>query len=440
MSSILHIEVANKVATFSRRDGVVVCGNTDYLVKFTFDSEWSGVTDLTARFVWNDQYSDVPITNNECYMPVVKDTTLCKVGVYSGGKKTTTPAIIPCRLSVLCGNPTESPDMPIRELIEGTLVEVTPEMIQGATKIRDEAFYASTVKKVAIPNSVKTIGQEAFYKCANLTSIVIPESVTSIGIRAFRDCTKLSTVTFAENSQLQTVGDYVFLGCTRLTSITIPASLQSTGVYMFSDCTGLTYVSFAENGALKRIGTGTFIGCTSLTSITLPEGVESIGGQAFKKCTNLYEVTIPDGVTSIGNEAFYECALYGVTIPASVTTIRDGAFQHCNNLNEITIPAGVTTIGSRAFQNSYLYSVKFEGQPVFSAYAFGGWSGVSNTEKYDFRGATSVPTLPAASALGHASGCQIIVPDALYDAWKAKTNWSALTGVVWVKASEYTEE
>ena len=418
MSSILHIEVANKIATFSRRDGVVVCGNTDYLVKFTFDSEWSGVTDLTARFVWNDQYSDVPITNNECYMPVVKDTTLCKVGVYSGDKRTTTPAIIPCQLSILSGQPTESPDMPIRKLIEGTLTEVTSEMIQGATKIKDFAFYSSAVKKVPIPNSVKSIGERAFYSCKSLTSITIPNSVTSISGAAFRECTGLLTVIFAENSPLQTLGDSLFNGCTKLKGITVPASVKNPGTYTFNGCTQLGSVTFAEGSLLQKIGQG-----------------------MFQDCNQLYEIIIPTGVTCIDSYAFKNCPLYEIVIPAGVTQLGSQVFQNCSNLFEIIIPASVKTIGYNAFGCCYgLYSVKYEGQPVIGSSMFN--TGMTDTSiaKYDFRGATTVPTLQNKLDLGRNFSGQIIVPDALYDEWKAKTNWAALTNATWVKASEYTEE
>jgi hypothetical protein len=36
-----------------------------------------------------------------------------------------------------------------------------------------------------IPDSVTSIGEQAFYGCEKLTSLVIPDSVTSIGEGAF---------------------------------------------------------------------------------------------------------------------------------------------------------------------------------------------------------------------------------------------------------------
>ncbi len=53
-----------------------------------------------------------------------------------------------------------------------------------------------TDKTYIVPNSVKSIGEWAFYGCTELTSIIIPDSMTSIGDYAFYNCTVLADVYF----------------------------------------------------------------------------------------------------------------------------------------------------------------------------------------------------------------------------------------------------
>lgn len=101
----IRVDIKNKIATYNTRDGVIVCGNKGYTITFTFDEEWNECTTKTARFIWNGRYYDKEFTGDECSVPVINDATNVTVGVYAGDLKTTTPANIPCLISILCGNP-----------------------------------------------------------------------------------------------------------------------------------------------------------------------------------------------------------------------------------------------------------------------------------------------------------------------------------------------
>jgi len=78
-----------------------------------------------------------------------------------------------------------------------------------------------TVTSIIIPDSVTSIGDDAFSYCNNLTSITIPDSVTIIGQDAFRFCSSLTSLTIPNS--VTTIGDTVFAWCTSLTNITVDA-------------------------------------------------------------------------------------------------------------------------------------------------------------------------------------------------------------------------
>lgn len=61
----------------------------------------------------------------------------------------------------------------------------------SVTSIKNEAFRATHLKYIKIPESVTSIGKGAFEYCSDLTSIIIPNSVTSIGDNAFKGCEKV---------------------------------------------------------------------------------------------------------------------------------------------------------------------------------------------------------------------------------------------------------
>lgn len=109
----VKITVRDKVATGDRSR--IVCGNSDYAVRFDFDAEWDGYDAKTARFVLASQegkYLDVVFTGDVCQVPVLQDTIGVYVGVYAGDLHTTTPAWFDCDRSILCGggSPAAPPD------------------------------------------------------------------------------------------------------------------------------------------------------------------------------------------------------------------------------------------------------------------------------------------------------------------------------------------
>ena len=225
------------------------------------------------------------------------------------------------------------------------------------------AIFNSCLKSVTIGKNVTSIGDEAFYNCNRLTSVhisdlaawcaisfgsnpldyahnlylngelvtdlVIPDSVTSIGDDAFRNCTSLTSVTIG-NSVIS-IGNYAFRNCTSLTSVTIGNNVISIGNYAFADCGSLT--SPVYNAHVFAFMPTSYSG-----AYTIPNGIESIAGGAFSSCTGLTSVTIPNSVTSIGDYAFRGCSTlrYIYMIAQTPPSIGSYSFPLDGSPNDIT--------------------------------------------------------------------------------------------------------
>ncbi len=200
----------------------------------------------------------------------------------------------------------------------GTPVDVViPTEHEGkpVTEIADRVFEScSTLKSIALPNTITKIGFMSFFSCTALEKLVIPGSVSKIEDNAFNYCSDLKELTFLDGAD------------------------------------GVSYNAFEY--------------CYNIEKIDLPETHVNLlasnfkGSKVYKDKNNWYGDSFYIDNQLI-NTTWY---IHGArTVRAGTTHLNPGAFAGTENLIALTIPTSVKYIGDNAFNDSSISVIYYEG-------------------------------------------------------------------------------
>lgn len=216
-------------------------------------------------------------------------------------------------------------------LLTGPLV-----LPEGLDSIGKEAFQKNFITEVTIPESVRAIGQSAFYYNQSLKSVTLNNSIETINRSLFNSCNKLAVVRGGRNVKI--VDQSAFAGCDSLRSISdiTPVTINSSAFY---NCRKLESLNFSR---IKSIGYESFYNCFGLKEADLTT-LTSINGRSFIGCTGLKKVTFGNDITTIKSEAFRTCdALEEVVLGSSINSLETNCFYSTKNALKrvyITAPA-----------------------------------------------------------------------------------------------------
>lgn len=114
----------------------------------------------------------------------------------------------------------------------------------GTRNIKEYAFYHSKLKKIILPDGLKTIEDNAFSTCINLTSITIPNSVTKMNVLDFKYLDSLQSFNMQSGSKLYSSYAGILYNTTRTNIIFVPQAYKKTVLKFPSTLTSLALGGF----------------------------------------------------------------------------------------------------------------------------------------------------------------------------------------------------
>ena len=164
------------------------------------------------------------------------------------------------------------------------------------------AFQETYISSIELPQTLKSIGYQAFRNCKSLKSIELPASLTSMDGYTFESCTNLQSVRF--NEGLTTIPNSCFSYC-NLTELNLPSTL--TEIQRDAFAVNQKLEKFTCPDALVTIGNGAFCNCLALKEVKLNEGLQKLEGNAFAWNDSLSSVTLPSSLRTCAGAPFYGC-------------------------------------------------------------------------------------------------------------------------------------
>lgn len=210
------------------------------------------------------------------------------------------------------------------------------EALPKTTRIGNNCFGGTALPSFIFPDGLIEVGDYAFSD-ASLTSVDLGNSVKHIGNSAFYRCNDLESVEFGD--LVEYIGDRAFSQCKKLETVDLPNGLTYLGECAFSE-SGISHISIP--GSVRQIRGGSFSECENLASVELGEGIESIGTHAFSFCSALKEIVFPEGFK------VFESNEYGY---------GGYTFRDCKSLKTISLPSTLENLGSCTFSSVVLETI-----------------------------------------------------------------------------------
>lgn len=222
-------------------------------------------------------------------------------------------------------------------------------ILPKSLKVIDQcSFYDSKAEKIIMPNSIQSIGANAFNKCNLLKEITIPNGLETIETNTFF---QTRCVGYKIPDSVTEIKSGAFWHCDMLKSVYIPDTVTNIESNAFADCNDNLVIygydsdylnEYVQNNSNKN----------GNNNLVYKSGYDVNGNIFTAYDGNEENVQIPYGIglSQIADEAFKNnISVKSVSIASGITHIGESCFENCTSLTAVIIPDDVESIGDNAF-------------------------------------------------------------------------------------------
>jgi len=240
--------------------------------------------------------------------------------------------------------------------------------LQGMTTVPVAMFQDSEISEVILPDTVKTIGEDAFFN-AKIGRINLPDSIETIEDEAFQ-WTTANVYGYVLPAGVKTVGRSAFYGSDLTDDLYIPATIESIGKDAFNaggndvhydtvSIEGDIDATITNDQLVHQMFWGSDIHTLIIHSSTLPvthDNGDSDRQQFWNMPMEEVVITALPAIPDNAFEANSNLKLLVMRRDDALRSIGEEAFIDCENLHDVKFSSALAnetvTLGKNAFNNT----------------------------------------------------------------------------------------
>lgn len=231
--------------------------------------------------------------------------------------------------------------------------------------IDDQAFYYCPIEEINLEN-IESIGRDAFIQNC-LSNITFGKNLKKLSNNSFYNSLNLKELIFDDDCEIKILNESSFYSCKALEKVKLSKSIVFIDNRAFKgapikeinlenienlgeEAFLLSNLEEIDLSNLEEISDRCFESSARLKKVTFSNNLKAIGNYTFRS-TALETFNIPDSVEKIGTRAFSNTKIEEVVLPKELKELKPDTFTKCSNLKRVVLNEKIKTLEPSSFVN-----------------------------------------------------------------------------------------